>query len=77
MGAGKKGAREGDTRGERDPGSLSRARSFFPPNTSKLLLRRFQARSQDFLRGNAIRRGDGPNEARGGIRLCETAFRAF
>ena len=37
-----------------------------------------QARSQSFLRENAIRRGDGPNEARaGGIRLCETASRAF
>ena len=44
-----------------------------------------QARRQDFLRGGDIQRVDGPNNARGaslwggvrGIRLPETAFRAF
>ena len=48
-----------------------------------------QARRQDFLRGGDIQRVDGPNDVRGvslwgrgwgcvrGIRLPETAFRAF
>ena len=36
------------------------------------------ARSQDFLWGGAIKRGDGPNEAGGrGVGLSETGFRAF
>ena len=37
-----------------------------------------QARSQDFLWGGAIKRGDGPKRpGRGGVGLSETGFRAF
>ena len=42
----------------------------FEKMTQKKKWRKFQARNQDILRGDAIQRGDGPNQA-GGLTLKE------